>query len=50
MLPWSTLLAAPPAQPVELGAIRWRRGYADAVAEARSVDRPLLVLFDEVPG
>jgi hypothetical protein len=36
--------------PVELGRIRWRRGYTAAATEARATGRPLLVLFDEVPG
>lgn len=37
-------------QAKELGAIRWNRGYDVAAAKARAGNRPLLVLFDEVPG
>lgn len=38
------------ANPVELGSVAWHRGYDAAKAEAARVGRPLLVLFDEVPG
>lgn len=41
---------AGPAQPQELGAIRWRRGFDAAMAESKRSDTPLLVLFQEVPG
>ncbi len=37
-------------QPEELGDVRWRRGFATAQAEARKSGKPMLVLFDEVPG
>ncbi len=50
----SGLLAAPVAStratPVELGDIEWRRDFAAATEEAHRAKRPLLVLFDEVPG
>lgn len=36
--------------PPELGRVAWGRDYAAARAEARRSGRPLLVLFDEVPG
>ena len=39
-----------PAVPVEYGRVDWRRGYELARAEARVTHRPLLVLFQEVPG
>jgi hypothetical protein len=42
--------AALSAQPPELGAVSWRRGYDAARDEARKRGVPLLVLFDEVPG
>lgn len=51
-----TATAAPPpekataAQPPELGAIHWQRGFDGALAAAKKADRPLLVLFQEVPG
>jgi hypothetical protein len=36
--------------PPELGIVRWSRGYDAAAARARAQGKPLLVLFDEVPG
>ena len=45
----SPLIAQGPV-PVEYGRIAWRAGYELARAEARAADRPLLVLFQEVPG
>lgn len=38
------------ALPPELGDVDWRRDFAAAQAEARAENKPLLVLFDEVPG
>jgi hypothetical protein len=46
--PMSTLETS--SNPPELGLVRWRRGYPDARAAARQSGKPLLVLFDEVPG
>jgi hypothetical protein len=43
----ATVLAA---QPPELGLVKWSRGYDAAAARARAEGKPLLVLFDEVPG
>ena len=37
-------------QPVELGQVRWRRDFDAALAEARRDDKPVLLLFQEVPG
>lgn len=37
-------------RPVELGAIDWRRGFDEAQSVARSTGKPMLVLFQEVPG
>lgn len=37
-------------RPQELGTINWRRGFDAAADEARQADKPLLVLFQEVPG
>jgi hypothetical protein len=39
-----------PTQPVELGRVRWQRDYAAAVGQAKQDGKPLMVLFDEVPG
>ncbi len=38
------------AQPAELGAVSWFRDFDAATADAKAHDRPLLVLFQEVPG
>lgn len=37
-------------QAKELGGVRWQRGFDRAAASARASNKPLLVLFDEVPG
>lgn len=50
MLAALTSLAAMPAVPAELGAVPWRRGFDEARAEAAHTNKPLLVLFNEVPG
>lgn len=44
----TTALAIP--QPQELGAIVWQRHFDVAVKAAKSQQKPLLVLFQEVPG
>ena len=36
--------------PEELGKVRWHRGFESAAVKAKLEDRPLLVLFQEVPG
>ena len=36
--------------PVELGKIAWHRGFDRALELSRKSDKPLLVLFQEVPG
>jgi hypothetical protein len=38
------------ASPLELGIVRWSRGYEAAALRAKAEGKPLLVLFDEVPG
>ena len=43
------LLGAAP-QPVELGRVAWLRNLATAQSHAQQTGRPLLILFDEVPG
>lgn len=40
--------AEPP--PVELGAVRWQRDPGAALAASRSDGRPVMLLFQEVPG
>lgn len=37
-------------QAEELGRVRWRRDHDAAFGEARSANKPLLLLFQEIPG
>lgn len=37
-------------QPTELGKVSWLRNYDDALAEAKKTGKPVLILFQEVPG
>lgn len=37
-------------QPVELGQVRWHRDFEAGLALATKLDRPALLLFQEVPG
>ena len=37
-------------QPEELGQVRWRRDFDAALLEAQETDKPVLILFQEVPG
>ncbi len=34
----------------ELGKVTWNRGFDAAVVQARELNKPLLTLFQEVPG
>jgi hypothetical protein len=43
------VLSAAPAHP-ELGRVTWLRDFDEAVKQSKATKRPLLVLFDEVPG
>ena len=36
--------------PIEVGNVRWGRDYATALKTSKSTGKPLLVLFQEVPG
>ena len=40
----------PTSQPEELGRVSWRRDFDAALAEAREASKPVLLLFQEVPG
>lgn len=35
---------------VELGTVDWLRSYPEAVAKAKESGKPILILFQEVPG
>lgn len=37
-------------EPVELGAVAWGRDHDAAFLEARESKRPVLLLFQEIPG
>ncbi|MFK8165409.1 MAG: VPGUxxT family thioredoxin-like (seleno)protein, type 2 [Lewinella sp.] len=37
-------------QPTELGKVSWLRDYDQAMAEAKQTGKPVLILFQEVPG
>lgn len=37
-------------QPVELGQVRWGRDFDAGLAESSATGKPLLLLFQEVPG
>ena len=36
--------------PKELGAVKWQRDFDAALADAKKKSKPVLVLFQEVPG
>ncbi len=37
-------------QPEELGAVKWLRDYDQAITTAKKTSKPVLILFQEVPG
>ena len=39
-----------PKQPEELGRVRWLRDFDQAIAQSKAKNKPLFVLFTEVPG
>ena len=43
-------VAPPPANPEELGDVQWLRNWDDAEQAARASGKPILILFQEVPG
>lgn len=38
------------AQPIELGKVKWLRNYEEALQESSASGKPVLILFQEVPG
>lgn len=50
MSPFALVALLSAASPPELGIVRWSRGFDAAAARAKAEGKPLLVLFDEVPG
>ncbi|MBK9384666.1 MAG: hypothetical protein IPN34_07585 [Planctomycetes bacterium] len=49
-LPFLFTLALSPEEPVELGAVRWARELEPALAASARTKKPVLLLFQEVPG
>ena len=50
---WSLGADAPPPSddtPIELGDVAWHRNLDDALPQAKVIDKPILLLFQEVPG
>jgi hypothetical protein len=39
-----------PSNPVELGRVKWHRDFEAAARQARETGKPILLLFQEVPG
>lgn len=44
------MTAAAQDAPKELGRVRWERRLEPALEQARAADRPVLLLFQEIPG
>jgi len=36
--------------PIELGLVKWERNFETAKKTAKTADKPILLLFQEVPG
>ena len=36
--------------PIELGVISWNRDHDAAFSQAKQAERPVLILFQEIPG
>ncbi len=47
----ATALTAQQADnPIELGKVEWIRDYDQAIAQSKATDKPIFLLFQEVPG
>ena len=42
--------APPPDQPTELGLVHWERDFDAALARSEATEKPIFILFQEVPG
>lgn len=40
----------PATQPIELGDVQWMRDFDEGVKKAEQLDKPIFLLFQEVPG
>ncbi|MDH3585412.1 MAG: thioredoxin family protein [Phycisphaerae bacterium] len=47
---WPHAVEAAARPPLELGQVKWQRGLESALEKSRSTGKPVLVLFQEVPG
>ena len=45
-----TVASTPDTNPEELGTVQWIRDFDQGIAEARKQDKPIFILFQEVPG
>lgn len=45
-----TACAKPSGPHVELGTVNWQRDYPAALELAKKSDKPIFLLFQEVPG
>lgn len=46
----STAETATPTTQVETGRVNWLRNLDEAKAKAKEADKPILLLFQEIPG
>ena len=44
------LLHSNVGQPEELGKVKWLRNYDIALKQAKAVGKPIMLVFQEVPG
>ncbi len=44
------IIKSPNDNPKELGNVNWLRNYDEAVSKAKELNKPVLILFQEVPG
>ena len=44
------ILAFEDKQPEELGKVKWLRNYDAALKQAKAVGKPIMLVFQEVPG
>jgi len=35
---------------IETGKVKWQRDYAESLKQAKEKNKPILILFQEVPG
>ena len=42
--------STPLDQPVELGRVQWERNFPKGLARAKRTGKPIMLIFQEVPG